>query len=148
MDKNTIAGFVLIALILVGFSVMNRPSEEELAKQKQYKDSIQLVEQRRIEAEVVQQKNDTLLNVDAVNVNDTTAASMVADAFGDFSVAATGEEKFITLENELIKLTISTKGGRVYSAMLKNYKTHDSLPLVLFDAQEANFGFTLVTNIS
>ena len=102
MDKNTIAGFVLIALILVGFSVMNRPSEEELAKQKQYKDSIQLVEQRRIEAEVVQQKNDTLLNVDAVNVNDTAAASMVADAFGDFSVAATGEEKFITLENELI----------------------------------------------
>ena len=146
MDKNTIAGFVLIALILVGFSVMNRPSEEELAKQKQYKDSIQLVEQRRIEAEVVQQKNDTLLNVDAVNVNDTAAASMVADAYGDFSVAATGEEKFITLENELIKLTISTKGGRIYSAMLKDYKTHDSLPLVLFDAQETNLGFTLVTN--
>ena len=72
--------------------------------------------------------------------------AQTADTYGDFSVAASGEEKFFVLENELVKLTISNKGGRVYSAQLKNYQTHDSLPLMLFDAKESNLGFTLVTN--
>jgi len=69
-----------------------------------------------------------------------------ADAYGDFGVSATGVEKFFTLENELLKLTFSSKGGRIYSAQLKKYRTHDSLPLILFDAQESNMGFILVTN--
>jgi len=147
MDKNTIFGFVLIALILIGFSVMNRPNEEEIAKQQRYNDSIALVERAKMEAEIARQKAETVLTVDSVNPNDTTAvADLVADAYGDFSVAATGEEKFYTLENELVKLTLSNKGGRIYSALLKKYQTHDSLPLVLFDAQESNLGFTLITN--
>ncbi|MGB4414091.1 MAG: membrane protein insertase YidC [Paludibacter sp.] len=147
MDKNTIFGFVLIALILIGFSVMNRPNEEEIAKQQRYNDSIALVERAKMETEIARQKAETVLTVDSVNPNDTTAvADLVADAYGDFSVAATGEEKFYTLENELVKLTLSNKGGRIYSALLKKYQTHDSLPLVLFDAQESNLGFTLITN--
>ena len=47
MDKNTIIGFIMIALILVGFSVMNTPSEEELARQQRYNDSIALVEKTK-----------------------------------------------------------------------------------------------------
>jgi len=56
MDKNTIFGFVLIALILIGFSVMNRPNEEEMAKQQRYNDSIALVERAKMEAEIARQK--------------------------------------------------------------------------------------------
>ena len=145
MDKNTIFGFVLIALILVGFSVMNRPSEEELAQQQRYSDSIALV-QKNEAAAVAQQKPEAVLAADSINPNDTAALAKAADAFGDFGVAAAGEEKFYTLENDLVKLTLSNKGGRIYSATLKNYQTHDSLPLVLFDAKESNLGFTLVTN--
>ena len=145
MDKNTIFGFVLIALILVGFSVMNRPSEEELAQQKRYNDSIALV-QKKEAAAVAQQKPEAVLAADSINPNDTAALAKAADAFGDFGVAAAGEEKFYTLENDLVKLTLSSKGGRIYSATLKKYQTHDSLPLVLFDAKESNLGFTLVTN--
>jgi YidC/Oxa1 family membrane protein insertase len=48
MDKNTIIGFVLIALILIGFSVMNKPSEEEI----RYQDSIALVQKQKYEQEV------------------------------------------------------------------------------------------------
>jgi len=145
MDKNTIFGFVLIALILVGFSVMNRPSEEELAQQQRYSDSIALV-QKNEAAAVAQQKPEAVLAADSINPNDTAALAKAADAFGDFGVAAAGEEKFYTLENDLVKLTLSNKGGRIYSATLKNYQTHDSLPLVLFDAKESNLGFILVTN--
>ncbi len=146
MDKNTIYGFVLIALILVGFSVLNRPNEQELAKQKRYNDSIALVEQNKMDAIAAQKKNATDIKPDSLSNTDSTSVAQSNDAFGAFSVAATGEEKFYILENELVKLRISNKGGRVYSAQLKNFQTHDSLPLVLFDGQESKLGFTVVTN--
>jgi len=145
MDKNTIIGFVLIAAILVGFSIMNKPNEEELARQQRYNDSIALVEKNKAQAQQVVQAAKEVIQTDSVSLNDTSSVSKIQDAFGDFSVDAVGEEKFFVLENELVKLTFSNKGGRVYSAELKNYKTHDSLPLVLFDGAESNMGFTLVT---
>lgn len=146
MDKNTIIGFVLIAMILIGFSVMNRPSEEDLAQQKKYNDSIALVEQNKVKAQALKQNLTQSNAKDTTSVNDSTQVPDMTDTFGQFSVAATGVEKFITLENEVVKLKISNKGGRVYSAELKNYKTHDSLPMILFDGKESNMGFTLVTN--
>lgn len=146
MDKNTIYGFVLIALILVGFSVLNRPNEQELAKQKRFNDSIALVEQNKLDAVAAQKKSVTDIKPDSLSNTDSTSVAQSKDAYGAFSVAASGEEKFYILENELVKLKISNKGGRVYSAQLKNYQTHDSLPLVLFDGQESKLGFTIVTN--
>jgi YidC/Oxa1 family membrane protein insertase len=146
MDKNTIIGFVLIAVILIGFSVMNRPSEEDLVRQQRYNDSIAKVEQAKLEAQKVQQAINPIATTDSLNANDTTSVSKVTDAYGDFSAAAFGEEKFYTLENEVVKIKISNKGGHICSVELKNYKTHDSLPLVLFDGKENSMGFTLVTN--
>ena len=147
MDKNTIIGFVLIAAILIGFSVLNKPNEEEIARQKRYNDSIQIVEENRIANEEAVKKSKEMTIVDSVVLNDTASSkTKLADAYGDFSAAAVGEEKFFTLENKRVKLTFSNKGGRIYAGELKEYKTHDSLPLVLFDANESNMGFTLVTN--
>lgn len=146
MDKNTILGFVLIALIIVGFSVLNKPTEVEIAQQARYSDSIALVEQIRIQNEVAANNAKPTDSRDSVTVSDSTAATDFADAFGAFSTAAKGEEKFYTLENKLVKLTLSNKGGRICAAELKNYRTHDSLPLILFKANESAMGFTLVTN--
>ncbi len=145
MDKNTILGFVLIAAILIGFSVLTQPDKEELARQQRYNDSIAFVEQARTDAQVAAQKIE-VIKQDSVIANDSNSVASTSDAFGDFSVSAVGEEKFYTLENKLIRLTMSSKGGRVYKAMLKDYRTHDSLPLVLFNGDESDFGITLVTN--
>jgi YidC/Oxa1 family membrane protein insertase len=65
--------------------------------------------------------------------------------YGAFAEAATGEDGFITLENDKIELKISLKGGRVYSARLKQYTTYDSLPLFLFSGDSTNFGFNFFT---
>ena len=46
MDKNTITGLVLIAILLVGFSFLSRPSEEQIAAQKKYYDSIAVVQKQ------------------------------------------------------------------------------------------------------
>ena len=141
MDKNTIIGFSLIGLILLGFWQLNKPNEKEVQAQKRYNDSIALVQQAKVQAETAINKTATVSKDSAIGTD--TAA--ISNSFGDFSASAKGEEKFYTLENELIKLTISSKGGRIYSAQLKNYKTHDTLPLMLFDGKESSMGFTLVT---
>jgi YidC/Oxa1 family membrane protein insertase len=147
MDKNTILGFVLIALIVIGFSQLNKPSEKDLAV-KRYNDSITLVEQNK--AELVGKVSKGVVAKDSLAVNDSTSKVKTADIFGDFSASAQGTEKFYTIENDLVKITISNKGGRIYSVLLKKYFKRDSLnnslPLILFDAKESNTGFTFVTN--
>jgi YidC/Oxa1 family membrane protein insertase len=65
--------------------------------------------------------------------------------YGAFALAAKGENEFITLENNKIELKISTKGGRIYSARLKDYTTYDSLPLILFSGDSTVFGFNFFT---
>ena len=65
--------------------------------------------------------------------------------FGAFSSAASGENDFITLENNKLVLKIALKGGRVYSARLKDYRTYDSLPLILFNGDSTVFGFNFFT---
>ena len=147
MDKNTILGFVLIALIVLGFSQLNKPSDKDMAV-KRYNDSIALVDQNKFD----QARNATkeAVKKDSVAVNDTTSTATSLNAFGDFSASAKGEEKFFTLENELVKVTLSNKGGRIYSVQLKKYFKRDTLnnalPLILFNDKESNMGFTLVTN--
>ncbi|MCJ7819624.1 MAG: membrane protein insertase YidC, partial [Bacteroidales bacterium] len=66
-------------------------------------------------------------------------------AYGNFSEKVKGEEKFYTIENSKIKLTVSAKGGRIYSALLKDYRTHDSLPVVLFNGDSTIFGYNFFT---
>jgi YidC/Oxa1 family membrane protein insertase len=64
---------------------------------------------------------------------------------GVFARAATGENEYITLENSKVELKISLKGGRVYSARMKDYRTYDSLPLFLFSGDSTVFGFNFFT---
>ncbi len=66
-------------------------------------------------------------------------------ALGMFSGRVSGEDKFYTIENNKLKLTISAKGGRIYSALLKDYRTHDSLPIVLFNGDSTVFGYNFFT---
>ena len=58
MDKNTWIGFALIAAIIVGFSFLNRPSEEELAERKRVQDSIALVQAQELEAKLISEQID------------------------------------------------------------------------------------------
>jgi YidC/Oxa1 family membrane protein insertase len=75
----------------------------------------------------------------------TPNVSSDINQYGIFAQAATGENDFITLENNKVELKISLKGGRVYSARLKDYKTFDALPLILFSGDSTVFGFNFFT---
>jgi YidC/Oxa1 family membrane protein insertase len=93
-------------------------------------------------------KKDTT-NQEQVNekqtVNTVPEQKAEEGQYGVFSDDATGENDFITLENSKLELKIALKGGRVYSARLKDYRTYDSLPLILFSGDSTVFGFNFYT---
>ena len=130
MDKNTLVGFTLIAAVLIGFSIYNRPSQEEMERAQRYQDSIQAIAQQEAamrEAEAAAQ----------------SAQALTLDSTSLFFGANQGTEQFTTLENNLVKVTFSNKGGRVVSATLKDYNNQQGEPLTLFNEEESamNFAF-------
>ncbi|NLT02241.1 MAG: membrane protein insertase YidC, partial [Bacteroidales bacterium] len=121
MDKNTLTGFVLILLIIVGFSWLNKPSKEdvEAARQQQLiTDSLARVEAARQQALLL---NDTLATATATTpaVADTNSLAMTYGIFAP--LAKTDSVSYNTLENELVKITFSNKGARMVSAQLKQF---------------------------
>ena len=65
---------------------------------------------------------------------------------GSFAASLTGEEQLVTLENDSLKVELSTKGGIIARAVLKGYKTYKSPDLVLFDKGDNEYSFTLSNN--
>ncbi len=151
MDRNTIIGFILMILILVGFSWFNRPSQEQIEAQQRYQDSIAAVqakERAEFEANAAAAQKQTTLELDSIDSTnpDSLRSVQLQNEFGVFSVAAEGKDETVTLENELLEIKLSTKGGQVHSVRLKNYETYESKPLILFDGvNESRLGLTLVT---
>ena len=129
MDKNTLVGFALIGAVVIGFSIYNRPSQEEMARAKHYQDSIQAIAQKEAErlaqAATAQSQNATL-HLDSTSM---------------FYGANQGTEQLTTLENNVVKLTFTNKGGRVCAAILKDYNGQDGKPLMLFDEKDSGMNF-------
>ena len=130
MDRNTITGLVVIALILIGYSYFMSPSKEEL-KAMHVRDSIARVEaqraatlekERQADFAAQQQSPETQQAIEAIFQQD----SLVVEQY--------------TLENNKIKLHINTKGGCIDYVDLKGYRTHDSLPLILWKDHKSSMG--------
>lgn len=152
MDKNTWIGFLLIAVIIVGFSLLNRPSEEQLAERQRIQDSIALVQAQEREtqmlSEKIAQEVKATQNSEVVAETDHEALEQqVAAVYGPFAPAAKGEEGLVIIENEKIRLGIARRGGRIAQAELKEYKAYGDTVnnLCLFHGDESTQSFTLVT---
>ncbi|MDP4206816.1 MAG: membrane protein insertase YidC, partial [Bacteroidota bacterium] len=142
MDKNTITGLTLIFLVIVVFSYFNQPSKKEIAA-KLHQDSIQVVEAQKAKNA---EKTAAVLSGDSLakaakssTARDTSTVALTRE-YGSFASAVNGQEKLITLENNLMKVVISNKGGRIYSVTLKKFQTYDKKPLVLFEGYNNRFG--------
>ena len=147
MDKNTVIGFVLIFLVLIGFTWLNRPSQEQLEAQQRYRDSIATVQYEMQQAALREQfqKEDTLPTVMAEDMPDSVRQEFFQNRYGAFASAVTGTEEIITLENNNIEVRINSKGGGVSYARVKDYVTYNKEPLVLFEGDESQFNVTFGT---
>ena len=151
MDKNTVIGFILIGLLLFVFTWLNRPSQEQIEAQRRYNeymDSVARVEQVVRQQDIMTPTDESASLSAFANVTDSARAEYLTQHFGAFAQAAEGTEEWITLENDKVELKLSSKGGRLYYARLKEYKTHDGRPLILFNGDESSFnlGFFTATN--
>ncbi len=143
MDKNTIIGFILIGVVLFGFSWWNRPTPEQIEAQRRYHDSIAMVQQQ-IEQKLKENTNTSPAD-ELASLPDSVRQVRLQNDFGSFAQAMIGTEELVTLENDLVEVKLSTKGGRVAYVRLKEYSRFDEQPLILFDEQESKMDFTLVT---
>ncbi len=150
MTRDNILGLILIAVIIISYSIWMAPSEEERLEARRVQDSIAAVQ--RAQAEALKEEIDPeSIHVDetlpepAAHLDPQTLDSLeqqrLRDRMGYFSGAATGEEGLITLANDELHLKINKQGGYIYSAELIRYKTFDQEPLVLFTGEDARFTF-------
>jgi YidC/Oxa1 family membrane protein insertase len=153
-DKNSIIGLVLIGAILLIFSIFNKPSEEEIKAEKQKKETVNTNKKKGTDTATISESIADTASTFTKNTNDSII-TQVNDSlkdleklvkYGSFSNSVNGEEKDYVIENERIKVTISSKGGRVSSVELKEFHTYDSLPLFLFHKDSSRFNMELTTN--
>jgi len=139
IDINSIIGFLLIFGILIFWFYQNQPSPEELEAQK--------AEQQKIEAQAREaQKNEPApgsLQPEA-DLRDSAAIANYKNTLGDFSFTELSEGTTI-LENDLLYLEISNKGGQITEARLKKFVTYDSIPVYLIREGNASFGLSFST---
>jgi len=150
MNRNTIIGLVLIFAIFIGWSYWMQPSEEELEQQQQEElaranqqrinDSIR--EAARLEQQALVEEQAKVEEIEVAITDTSSQYQRLNMNYGAFGHSGEGTEDLITVENDVMKITFSSKGGRVAAVELKKYKTYDSLPLVLFNADSARFGYS------
>jgi YidC/Oxa1 family membrane protein insertase len=151
MNKENIIGLVLIFAMLIAYSIWMTPSQEELQKKQRTQDSLALVQQRkldsmRIAAQREAQTESLIPETQKIFEDPDIESEKILDKFGSFANAATGEETLYTIESEVLRLVISSKGGRIISAELKEFQTWDTLPLQLIHPESSEFGFEFFAN--
>ncbi len=136
---------------MVGYTYWMSPSEEELAKRQFVADSIAQVQNQRIlEMEMMakaaeEEEKAEVLEKESV-VIESPEYSDLQSKYDKFANAAAGEEQNFIIENDLLKLELSNKGGYIKTVELKDYKTYDSLPVILLDPNTTRFGLSFFSN--
>lgn len=145
MNKNSVIGIILIIGIFVGWFIWMTPSKEEIERQQHIQDSIANVNRQRAfeEQKRIMEEAETAAQAAVYQADDTEITdSQLRDRYGVFTSVARGEEQVFTVENDVLKMTMSSKGAYVKTVELKDYKTWDSLPLIGFDENTTQFNMS------
>jgi len=137
MDKKSIIGLVLIFVLMMAYSLWNRPSEKQLQAQRHIQDSIAAVQAKLAVIPKTEQKE--------LKVSDSLKKDSIVQKSipGAFAKSSHGVNTVYTLENDVFKLQIDAKGGRIGQAILKKYLSYDKMPLTLFTSDSSEFSIAL-----
>lgn len=144
MDKNSIIGWVLIGVIMIGFMFFQTRQFEKQAAYQAQLDSIAAVEQYKADSAYrAEHPYDTLGIAERDSV--LLAAGQPAPIYKDslLEAAAAGEGREIVLENDKMVLTLSSKGAQPWSVKLKDYKTYGGGDLYLFKPGQSDLHYTI-----
>lgn len=133
-DLNSFIGMLLLGGIMLWWMNTQKPEETPEATTQT---------EQTTDATTTNTQNSL---TDNVIVNDSLQQIALQNKFGAFAYGASkSQEGNTTLENNLVKLTIDNKGGQIIEALVKNYKTYDSLPLYLVKDNNASFNINFGT---
>ncbi|MGB5429190.1 membrane protein insertase YidC [Eudoraea sp.] len=139
LDINSIIGFALIFGILIFWFYQNQPTPEELEAQK--------AERAKVESQVIEEEPEVpqaVLPETKINLQDSVAIADYKKAIGGFGFTSAKEGTTI-LENEVLFLEVSNKGGQIIEARMKKFVTFDSIPIYLVKDGNASFGINFST---
>ena len=131
MDKNTITGLILIAVVVIGFSFFSRPNKQQQMAQQKFNDSIARIQEQQAKAKKA-----------ATDTTAATATAVKVDSSSAFCKYANKVDSSVILQNSKVKITLSSKGGMITEALLKAYKSQDrKSPVVLFSKKDVSLNF-------
>ena len=149
MNKNSIIGFALIGAILIGFSWYNAKNFREQEKQKAAIDSIAKVEAMKMADELAKTVKPDSLNSGTTVVSSSgdiqkTETSIYKDS--SLIKASRETETINFLENKFLKVEFTNIGAQPKTVQVKEFKTYDSLDLMLIKENGSNFSLNFFTN--
>ncbi|MBT8271426.1 MAG: membrane protein insertase YidC [Flavobacteriaceae bacterium] len=146
LDINSIIGFVLIFLILIWMLYQNQPTPEEIeAAEKEKQEQVEEPQDEKQEADVIQTEP---IDYTATAATDSLQLEQMKSQLGAFAYSATlpsAADDFTVLENDLLALKISNKGGFISEVHLKEFVDHDSVPIFLVRDNNADFNINFGT---
>lgn len=147
-DKNTLIGFLLIGAIILYMMYMNqKDTKNQETEDEDYTEEVSdkdTVSDNLTATNTTQEKSAA---TDSTEV-DSTALALEKEKYGAFGYSAglsSAKDETTVLENEILKLEVSNKGGQIIDARLKEMYTLDSVPIKLVKDDNASFGLNLLT---
>ena len=155
MDKKTLLGFVVLALVFVGFAYLNgkeqKRYQEELAIYNAYQDSVKAATMPEVvvDTTAVATAGDSVAELTDAPMNEAESAyaRRVEMLGAELAAAEVAEAEEFTVENEVMKLTFSTRGGQVKAVELKEYTKYGprdarTEPVQMFDPEFERFNLS------
>ena len=138
MDKNSVIGFVLIALIFIGFTFFQSDRARKAAELQAQQDSIALAQMppQRMASEAV---------LESAAPEGESGASVAIYKDSLLENASKAQESIVTLENDVLEMKLSTRGAKPYSVRLKKFRNYDSTDLYMFRPGDAEYSISLYT---
>lgn len=145
MDKNSIIGFVLIAVIMMGFFGYQSRQQAKLQKEQARLDSIaaaEAYEQYKLDSAYRAQHPEAALPEEAVA---PAAAAPAQAVYSDslLNAAALADASYVTLENEKLEVKFTTRGGQPWSVRVKDYCNYDKSDLYLIPEGQSQLGYVV-----
>ncbi|MBQ8652100.1 MAG: membrane protein insertase YidC [Alistipes sp.] len=154
MDKKTLLGFVVLALVFVGFAYLNgkeqKRYQEELAAYNAYQDSVKAATMPEVvvDSTTVEQVGDAATVTDAPMTEAESAYARRVELLGEeLATAEVAEAAEFEVENEVMKLTFTTRGGQIKAVELKEYTKYGPRDartelVQMFDPEKERFGLS------
>lgn len=138
MDKNSVIGFILIALIFIGFTFFQSDRARKAAELQAQQDSIALAQMppQRMASEAV---------LESAAPEGGSGASVAIYKDSLLENASKAQESIVTLENDVLEMKLSTRGAKPYSVRLKKFRNYDSTDLYMFRPGDAEYSISLYT---